>query len=108
MIKAVWGMDYDPNTDSIYKCPCCGNCGEALIKDEDGYICWAKSEPNEIDEEMQAWFAEREGIKVEYKDCFMGCDGKGTVKVVYRKNWNTLEWETAYGVCESCGCRFIV
>lgn len=119
-MKAIWSDEYDFLTDSIYKRPCCPKCIEPIYKEVDRYLCISCGEVVEVtDPEMLKWFEDRAEVKYEYQDCprlpineegneFMGCGGKGTMKVKYVRNNATLEWQKAQGKCEKCGMSFIV
>ena len=111
--NAVWGEDYDWRTDKIYKCPCCPECEEQIRKGDDKiYRCYSCGNVVSVtDKEMTDWFAVREAIKVEYRDChklladdiMSGCGGKNCVKIHYRRNPVTLRWEFVWSKCEKCG-----
>lgn len=87
----------------------CPKCDAPVVKFNDGeYKCVSCRKPvNVTDPDMIAWFAEREGTKVETEDCF-NCGGKGCVETHYVKSKVTLDWVTAFGECKNCGMRFIV
>ena len=107
-MKAVWGMDYDHVTDKCYDRPMCPECDAPVIRFEDGKIrCVSCSEEASLDADMLKWLADREGEKIEMKDC-CGCGGKGCMETHYVKNDVTLEWQPAFGECVKCGMRFIV
>lgn len=121
MMRAIWSEDYDFRTDSTFKRPCCPECCEPIGLDgSDKYRCFSCGEVVEvIDPEMLKWFGDRKEVKYEYQDClripmdddgkeFIGCGGKGTVKVMMVRNNVTLEWQSAQGKCERCGLVFIV
>ena len=120
-MQAIWDNDYDYQSDSIYKRPCCPECREPIGLDgSNQYRCYNCGEVVEVtDPEMLKWFEDRAEIKYEYQDCprlpiddegeeFMGCGGKDTMKVMYVRNNATLEWQEAQGKCEKCGLSFIV
>jgi DNA-directed RNA polymerase subunit RPC12/RpoP len=119
-MQAIWDNDYDSRTDSIYKRPCCPECGEPILLFGDAYHCVSCGEKVEVtNPEMEKWFDDRAEIRYEQKDCprmplddegkeFMGCGGKGTLRVLYVRNKATLEWQEAQGECEKCGLKFIV
>ena len=108
---AKWVLEYDMHTDKCYKHPGCPKCDMPIYKDkEDGlYHCLSCGEEVFMeDPRMIKWMQEREETKTEYEDCFLGCGGEKCVKVHYRRNPVTMEWQQAYGECEKCGLRFIV
>ena len=109
-MKATWGADYDYRTDKMFKRPCCPACYVPIEKEEDGkYRCFSCNEVVEVtDPEMVKWFADREGEKVEMRDCIFGCGGKGTVEAHLYKNDVTLEWKFSWSVCSKCGARIMV
>ena len=109
-MRAIWGEDYDYIMDKCYPTPVCPECEEPIGKKKDGlYHCFSCGKVVEIaDEDIKEWFAEREGEKIEMKDCVLGCGGKKCVETHYVKNPVSKEWQTAWGVCTRCGRRFIV
>ena len=114
MLKAIWIDEYDFHTDELYKAPGCPVCKEPAFRHEDGrFYCVSCGEQVELDDDMLNWYAVREEIKIEMRDCIklsdkFGCDGKKCVETHLRRNPVTLEWETAGGKCLKCGMRFIV
>lgn len=109
MIKAVWGLGFDYRTDSCYDEPQHEDCQAPILWDDEEhkYICIGCGEEAEIDDDMKAWLAERDGQKEEVGDCFM-CGGKNTMVTYKYKNNVSLEWEAGYGECKNCGAKFIV
>lgn len=104
--RAIWGMEYDWRNDKCYDEPQHEECQAPIIKHDGKYMCIGCGEEiTELPADMQKWIDERNGEKEETETC-MSC-GKPTMKIHYRKNRNTLEWEVGYGECE-CGMRFIV
>ncbi len=119
--KAVWAIDYLMHNDKCFDRPSCPDCKEPIFKNEDGkYHCICCSKVVTPDEKQLEWLKLREERKVEIQDCpehefefkgekiKMGCGGKDCVEVHFRRNPITLEWQTAWGVCNNCGKRFIV
>ena len=104
MKKAVWGMEYDGRTDSIYYCPKCPDC-DMPIFDHEQHICHGCGEQLELTEDMIHYEQERIGTKEDIEECMQCHEMK--MKTVKVKNPVTKEWQYAYGQCE-CGCRFIV
>ena len=107
--KAIWGTDYDMHEDKCYDRPVCPDCKEPFGMSDDGnYHCFSCGKIIKVeDPEMIKWIEERQGTKIEMRDCFI-CEGKGTSEDHLIKNNVTLEWQTAWGECMNCGCRFIV
>ena len=115
-VTAEWGSNYDPASDTCYKCPVCTECGEPVIGKprkvpdegtEIKYICVnCRKEVIVDDPEMLAWFSERNDRKIEYEDCT--CGGKGTVEAYYTINPVTLKWKMSRSTCRKCGVRIIV
>ena len=114
MRQAIWGEDYDSRTDSIFKRPCCPECGEPILLFGDAYRCVSCGEEVEVnDEKMEKWFDDRSEVRYEQQDCphipldpfddegkeFMGCGGKGTLRVMYVRTNATLEWQQVQGRC---------
>lgn len=114
MLKGIWVNEYDFHTDKMYKCPGCPECREPAFRHEDGlFYCASCGIDIEFDDEMLKWYADREEIKIEMRDCIklsdtIGCGGKKCMETHYRRNPVTMEWETAGGRCLNCGTRFIV
>lgn len=106
MVKATWGMEYDWRNDETYIEPQHEECGAPIALIGDEYVCIGCGEPAEITDEMEKWFQERTGTKIETEECLF-CHKK-KMKVVYHKNKNTKKWEAGHGECSSCGVKFIV
>lgn len=108
MIKAVWGLEFDYRTDSCYNEPQHEDCQAPVVLGKSGkYVCLCCGEEAEVDDDMKAWLAERDGQKEEVGNCFM-CGGKNTMVTYKYKNKVTLEWEAGHGKCKNCGAFFIV
>ena len=122
-MNAIWVMDYDMHTDKCYNTLGCPKCNDPIGKCEDGeFRCFNCGKVVFVkDKTMLSWYNKRSETKTEYEDCFpeevemkngevvkMGCGGKGTVRVIYRRNPVTMEWQTAYGECTKCGLKFMV
>ena len=113
-MEAIWGLDYDFETDKCFLRPSCPECEAPLWKDKDGtYSCVNCGKDISItDPKMKEWLDIREETKIEYEDCnkiaSVGCGGKKCVKTLYIRNKVTLEWQPASGYCEKCGMHYIV
>jgi len=108
-MKAIWGMEYDMHTDSIYHSPSCPKCEAPIFKEHERYLCISCGEEVEVDDpEMQEWLRVREETREITQDCMFGCGGKDTVHIQQTRNPITLKWQTMYGECEKCGMSFIV
>lgn len=107
-LNAIWDVDYDMHEDKCYDRPSCPECRVPVGKIYDEhYRCYSCHKIVNVDKKMLEWFAEREGEKIEMRDCIV-CEGEGTFEYHLIKNYITLEWRTAWGICKKCGCRFIV
>ena len=106
MTEAKWCLDYDMHTDKLYLCPSCPDCEAPVFPTDDGCKCVLCGQLVGIDPEMQKWFDERAGEKVEVTECF-SCRQNKFERHLF-KNPVTLEWLTGWGECENCGMRLIV
>ena len=119
-MNAIWYDDWDVHSDKLYKRPCCPECRVPIGKLPSGeYRCYSCGEIVSVtDKKMTDWFKAREETKIEYEDCRIvesidkkykhGCGGVKTLKVSYRRNPATLEWQAVTGECSACGLRWIV
>lgn len=119
-MNAIWVIDYDMHTDKCYNTLGCPKCKEPIGRYDDGkFRCFNCGRVVSVkDKTMLDWYNKRSETKVEYEDCFpavtkdgkegLGCGGKGTMRIHYRRNPVTMEWQTAGGECTKCGARFIV
>ena len=108
-LNAIWSIDYDMHKDKCYDRPSCPECRVPIgkIAGDGKYRCYSCHKICNVDQKMLDWFADREGEKIEMRDCF-NCGGIGTSEDHLVKNYITLEWQTAWGICKKCGARFIV
>ena len=107
-MEAIWGTDYDPSTDTLYRRPMCPECMVGIAEAEDGeYHCFSCNEIVYVtDQEMKEWFSLRDQTMTRMGNC-LRCGQKDSMERHYRKNPVTLDWQMAYGKCKYCGTSFI-
>ena len=112
---AVWGMEYDMHTDSLYRTPACPICekeyGTVPVYRPKGKhkvaICVNCHKMFYLDKEMIKWMNDNTGTKKVSGEICIAC-GQPAMESIYRKNPVNGHYVASGGHCKNCGAHYIV